>query len=345
MTIRLTIGISDNPRIHPLMDGSVKPENIELDFVVSSPGELFYRNLKYDEFDASEMSISDTLITRESGDGARWDWRALPVFLSKAFLWLNFYVNTASGIEHLGDLKGKRVGVPDYPMTAALWMRATLKELYGIDPKDITWFNGRTKELSHGGLLGLDINPPPDIVLNWLREDETLDVMLDQGDLDAVAGLRPPSPHQKPSFATINRFGGTPLDGNPRIRSLFKDGGREVIAKYFEKTGVIPPNHLIIVQNRLIKEHPWVPLELYKAFQRSKVVAYERAKRRQSVYLLFEGRDLQEQAATFGEDPYPLGIRANRRMLELLFATSLEQGLIKKLPRIEDVFCPTTLDT
>lgn len=344
MTIRLTIGFSNNPRIRPLRDGTVKPQNIALDFVINHPPELFYRNLKYNEFDISEMSISSMLVAKERSDGTKWDWSALPVFLSKALRWLNLYVNTATGIEHPRDLKGKRVGVPDYTMTAALWMRAMLKELYNIESRDIIWFNGRKKELSHGGALGLDQDPPQDIVLNWLNDDQTLDVMLDRGDLDAAYFL-PTYSHEERSFASIDRYGGTPLTDNPNIRKLFEDGGKQVVIDYYRKTGVIPANHLVIVQNKLLQEYPWVALELYKAFQQSKAVAYERARQLQSAYLLFEGKDFQEQISIFGEDPYPLGIQANRKMLEILFRSSLEQGLIRKPVQIEEVFYPSTLDT
>ena len=345
MALQLTVAFTDNPRLRPLRDGTVKPQNLDLNFVTVAAGELFFRNLKYDEFDLSEMSISETLLAKERGDGTRWDWGGLPVFLSKAFVWLNLYVNTASGIEHLGDLKGKRVGVPDYDMTAALWMRTTLKELYGIEAKDITWYNGRTSELSHGGALGLDKDPPPGVTLHWLTSDQTLDVMLDRGELDAAYGFPPPSSEGGGTFASIDRYGGTPLSDNPRIRKLFPDGGREITAEYYRKTGVIPVNHMVIVQNRILREHPWVALELYKAFQRSKEAAYEQARQASSNYLLFGAREFQEQAATFGEDPYPLGIRANRKMLDTLFKSSLEQGLTRRPAQIEEIFCPTILDT
>ena len=150
MALRLTMAFTDNPRVQPLKDGTVKPENIDLEFVTVDAGTLFYRNLKYDEFDASEMSISETLLAIERRDGTRWDWSALPVFLSRGHVWPTLYVNTASGIEHLGDLKGKRIGVPDYDMTAALWFRATLKDLHGIEARDNVWYNGRTREQATG---------------------------------------------------------------------------------------------------------------------------------------------------------------------------------------------------
>src|SRR5271166_3234381 len=128
MALRLTVGFSDNPRVEPLKDGTVKPQNIELGFVMLDPSTLFQRNLFYDEFDVSEMSISETLLARERGDGTKWAWSALPIFLSRGHHWPNLYVNTASSIAGLADMKGKRIGVP----------------------------NGRTKVLSHGGALGLD---------------------------------------------------------------------------------------------------------------------------------------------------------------------------------------------
>jgi 4,5-dihydroxyphthalate decarboxylase len=342
--LKLTVGFSHNPRIEPLIDGTVKPQNIELDFVLSHPGELFYRNLKYDEFDVFEMSISDYLISRERREKDRWRWSALPVFLSKALMWLNLFVNTGAKISQLGDLKGRRVGVPDYPMTAALWMRIVLKELYGVRPTDIFWHVGRLKELSHGGLLGLDRNPPPGVSLSWLTEEQTLDTMLDRGELDAAYGFLPGSAGDR-NFRSIDRYGGTPIEGNPRIKKLFEDGGRGVIVEYFKRTGAVPTNHMVAVQNRLLDEHPWAALELYKAFQRSKEVAYERAGRSEAASLLFAGEDRQKQAAVFGRDPFPQGLRANRKMLEILFRSSSEEGLTRKPATAEEIFYRSTLDT
>ena len=343
MALSLTAAFSANPRAQALKDGSVKPENIDLGFVTLPPGELFYRNLEYDEFDVSEMSISETLLAWERGDGTRWDWSALPVFLSKAFVWLDLYVNSNSGIETLGDLRGKRVGVPDYDMTAALWMRATMKELYGIEASDVSWYNGRLKEMSHGGALGLDQDPPLGVSLNWLSREQTLDTMLDRGELDAAYGF--PRGGGPTNMSGIDRYAGTPIAGNPNIRHLFPDGGKAVTADYYRRTGIIPVNHLVIVQNRVLREHPWVALELFKAFQTSKLAAYEHARRSRAGYLLFEGNDFREQEELFGEDPFPLGIRTNRHMLETLIAGSMDQGLLRRAARIEDIFFHTVLNT
>ena len=345
MALRLTMAFSDNPRVGPLKEGLVKPQNIELECITLEPGTLFLRNLLYDEFDLAEMSISETLVTRERRRDNKWDWSALPVFLSRGHHWPNFYVNTGAGIDGLADVKGKRIGVPDYDMTAALWFRITLKDLYGIEANDNVWFNGRTRELSHGGALGLDEAAPLGVEHHWLSAGQTLDRMLDKGEIDLCTAIRPQPRVTAGDPTVIDRWGGTRIDGNPRIRKLFPDGGKAVVFEYYRKTGFFQPNHHVIVQNRILREHPWVALELYDAFRRSKEMAYERARRRQSTLLYFPGEDEREQRAVIGEDPFPLGLAAMGRNIERAIAGSLEQGLLRRPLTLEDIYFRTTLRT
>jgi len=345
MTLRLTMAFSDNPRVQPLKDGTVKPQNIELGCITLDPSELFQRNLMYDEFDVAEMSISETLLARERTDGSKWDWSALPVFLSRGHHWPYLYVNTASGITSLGDLKGKRIGVPDYDMTAALWFRVTLKDLCGIEAKDNVWFNGRTKELSHGGALGLDKAGPVGVTHHWLNADQTLDVMLDRGEIDACTAIRPRSRVTAGDPTVIDRWGGTQIRGNPHLRKLFDDNGKAVVFEFYRKTGCFQANHHVIVQNRILRDHPWVALELYDAFRRSKEIAYERARRYESTYLYFAGQDQQEQKDVFGDDPYPLGLAAMGKNVERAIRGSLEQGLLTRPLRLDEIYYRTTLKT
>lgn len=343
--LNLTVAVTRNPRFEPLIDGTITSKVLNLQFVVTTPPELFFRNLKYDEFDVFEMSLSEFIITRERNENARWQWSALPVFPAKAFVWLGLYVNSAAEIQSLGDLRGKRVGVPDYVMTAALWFRSFLKELHGIKPGDVSWYVGRTKQFSHGAILRLDKNPPAGVSLNWLSEEQSFDRMLDRGELDAAYGFAPRHDPKLQTFGNIDRYGGTPIAGNPRLRTLFADGGRQVVIEYFRKTGIVPANHTVAVQKRLLSEHPWMALELFKLFREAKLAAYERARRWNSAYLYFDGNDADKQASLFGDDPFPYGLKENRQMLELLFRNSREDGLIQKLPRAEDLFHPSTLDT
>jgi 4,5-dihydroxyphthalate decarboxylase len=345
MALRLTIAFSDNPRLDPLRDGTVKPQGIELDFVTVEPGALFYRNLAYDEFDVSEMSISETLLARERGAGTRWDWSALPVFLSRGHHWPHLYVNTAAGIAGLGDITGKRIGVPDYDMTAALWFRVTLKELYGIEAGDNVWFNGRTKELSHAGALGLDQQGPRGVEHHWLSADQTLDRMLDRGEIDVCTAIRPAARVTAGDKTVIDRWGGTDLRNNPRLRKLLDDNGKSVVFEFYRKTGCFQANHHVIVQNRILREHPWVALELYDAFCRSKKIAYERARRYETIRVYFPGGDVAEQSAVIGDDPYPLGLAAMGATVERAIKGSVEQGLLKKPFTLDDIYFRTTLKT
>jgi len=342
--LNLKVGVTKNPRFEPLIDGSIKPTKFDLEIVVTTPPELFFRNLKNDEFDVFEMSLSEYLITREQAKDNRWQWSALPIFPAKAFVWLGYFVNTASGIAGLGDFRGKRIGLPDYVMTAALWMRVFLRELHNIQPDEISWFIGRIPELSHGGVLGVDTRPPAGVDITWLTAAQSFDIMLDRGEIDAAYGF---APRHDPKLFKLNidRYGGTLLDGNPRLRKLFADGGRAVVEAFFNKTGLVPANHVIVAQRRLLDDNPWLAGELYKIFSESKQAAYERSNFAGPAYLYFESNERKTQAATFGDDPFPFGISKNQKMLEMLFRNSHAEGLTRNLARIEDVFHPALLDT
>jgi 4,5-dihydroxyphthalate decarboxylase len=223
-------------------------------------------------------------------------------------------------------------------------MRIILRELYGIRRDEISWYIGRTRDLSHGGLLGADTAPPAGVALTWLTAAETFDAMLDRGEIDAAYGF---APRHDPKLYSLNidRYGGTPLEGNPRLKKLFADGGRAVIEAFFKKTGVVPANHVIVAQRRLLDQHSDLAAELFRLFSASKQNAYDKEARRGPAYLYFEGTDPGSQAATYGDDPFPFGISRNRPMLEMLFQSSHEEGLTRKPAAIEEVFFKGTLDT
>src|SRR5438552_15936415 len=169
--------------------------------------------------------------------------------------------------------------------------------------------------------------------------------MLDRGEIDACTAIRPQARVTAGDTTVVDRWGGTPIDGNPRLQKLLDDDGKGVVYEFYRKTGCFQANHHVIVQNRILKEHPWVALELYKAFQRSKEVAYERAWRAQSAYLFFPGKDFGEQAAIFGDDPYPIGVRAMGKTVERVIRGSMEQGLLRRPLRLEDIYYRTTFNT
>jgi 4,5-dihydroxyphthalate decarboxylase len=169
--------------------------------------------------------------------------------------------------------------------------------------------------------------------------------MLDRGEIDACTAIRPSSRVTAGDTTVIDRWGGTQITGNPRLRKLLPDDGKAVVFEYYRKTGFFQANHHVIVQNRILRDHPWVALELFDAFRRSKEIAYQRAGRHASAYLYFPSTERQEQAAVLGEDPYPLGLRAMGRNVERAIRGSMEQGLLTKPLRLEDIYYRTTLDT
>jgi 4,5-dihydroxyphthalate decarboxylase len=327
VSLPLRIAFSENPMVRPLKDGRVKPNNIELDFItVDHPGDLFYRNLKFDEFDVSEMGIPWTIRAMEMNDKKKWDWAKLPIFLSRGTGWTNLYVNTASGIRTLQDLNGKKICVPEYNTSMCMWLRVILKDFFGIRPEDNVWYLARTKDRNQGGMLGVADDRPEGVRAFWLTEEQMPDGILERGEIDAAI-IHPGSfgPH------SIDRYSGASLFDNPRIRKLFPDDGRSLIDEFTEKARVYQINHHVIVQNRILKENPWVAMELFRAFQRSKDIALEDTKQRPSI--------------TLQSDDFPLGIKAMRKSFDRYIQAMLDGHLIERRFQVEDVYYPTTLET
>ena len=307
--LKLRGTFSQNPRLAPLLDGTVKPKGIEIDFEMGHPAELHERHLRDDEFDVFEFSISHYMMTKENpSPEGKWDWVALPLFFSKALLCMNTFVNIDSGVGHPRDLKGKRMGVPDFSMTAALWWRAMIRDLYDIHPWDVGWVVGRSRETSHSSLIGsTTFNPRIDI--SWPDRPNVLDEMLQSGEIDAA--------YPAGDEVRINAE-------SPRVRPIFTDGGHRFVADFVQSTGFAPVNHTVIVQRRVIEDNPWVAEALYQAFEASKQESYRRNPKARS---LFPNQDLAQQIDEFGEDPYVSGVSANLPMLQMAVDQSVEEGL------------------
>jgi 4,5-dihydroxyphthalate decarboxylase len=326
--LRLKTTCAPNPRIQPLVDGEVRVEGIEFDWDLKPVPMLFRNNIALDNPELSEMSISETMLTvdrKEQWGKGRWNWWALPVFLARGHFWGGMVVSNASGIQDLSDIKGKNVGVPDYCMTAALWFRITLEDLYGIETKDNAWFNLRPKEESQAIALELDKDPPPGVTIHWEIHDDPI-AMLEHGELDAAIGVRAP-------------------EGNSKVRKLMPDDGEAVIGEFYKKTGAFHANHQFIIQRRLVEDDPEAALRLYNAFLESKQLAYRKAREAQSAYLYFPQNHFEEQARVFGEDPFPMGLKAMRKTLQRAMQGSLEQGLIRKPLNIDEIYHPLTRET
>lgn len=310
--MKLKAAFTKNPRLEPLLDGSISTEEIEFEWEIASLASLQLRHLKENTFDLFEFSLSGYLVTREKPELAHLGWIALPIFLSKALSPFELCVNVRSGIHTWEDLAGKRVAVPDFHMTTVIWLRIMLRHLYGIQPADITWINVRRPTERHSSLMGF--RQPPGVSLLDIEAGTSLNQMLERGEVDVALGTISESPN-------VRRLLGT-------------HQAKQILATFFQQTGATPVNHVAIVQHHLL---PLAPV-LYDLLERAKQESYRRAWQAAEAYLLFPSDDFARQADIFGQDPFPSGVAANRRMLELLWEQLLAEGQIETPLALEDAF-------
>jgi 4,5-dihydroxyphthalate decarboxylase len=331
--LKLTLATASYDRVRPLAEGSVKPDGIELEVKFSAPSETFYKMLKFDEFDVSEMSFSSYLIAKSQGR----EWTAIPVFPFRNLFHLSIYCRPEAGIREPRDLHGKRFGLTEYQVTAALWTRGTLQHDFDVDLSKVRWFVERTPEMSHGGVTGF--SPPPGISIERIPEQETLQSLLDRGELDAI--LPSPYPGMK---SRLNRTDEIALADSGRARRLFASP-RDEARRYVERNGFLHANHTVVIRNEVLDQHPWVAESIYRAFVGAKAAAYARLDYLRRSSLVFSGLYLEEERELLGSDPFPYGIEANRKTLDVLFGYSHEQGFIPRKPSLESLFAADTMDT
>ena len=328
--MKLKMAFHKNPRIVPLVDGTVPLDGHEMDWHVGHAAQLFHWHLHENACDVFEFSISEYLITKDKirrGQRTHLRWLAIPTFLMKAAMWLEFYVHADSGIRTFADLKGKRIGIPDYQMTAGVWMRIVLRELYGIRPQDISWVNGRTAEFTH--MENVTNSLAPGIEVRRLQPGESMNDLLQRGELDGAYG---------DSAAAA-------VEPSDKVRRLPLEMGRQVFRDFYTKTGITPVNHVLLMQERLLEEDPALPTKLYHTFERSKQVAYERARQAAEAYFLFPDLTFADAAAEFGTDPYPPGLATNRRLVQTVIGELLDEGLIRQPLEVDALFAPPVRNT
>jgi 4,5-dihydroxyphthalate decarboxylase len=326
--VRLKIAFSRNLRVEPLIDGTVPIDGVEPEWMSgNSPGELHLHHLTHDDCDVFEFSLSNYLILCGKALPPRQQWIGIPIFLSKTLHLAGLYARADAGITSLSDLRGKRVAVPDYHMTAAIWIRIILRELYGVLPQEIRWFNGRTAGESHGE--GATATLDPSISLTRLEEAGATSAMLQRGELDvSLSGT------------------GFGVNASESVRLLLgESGARQVLAELYASKGVTPANHVLLIQRRLVEDDPALPMRLYAAFEQSKREAYRRARRAAGGYLLFPGDDFARQQEAFGEDPFPCGLGANQAMLTMLLDEEMREGLVPRPLDVDGLFAESTRAT
>jgi len=326
--LQLSIALSSNDRTRPILDGTIKPDGIDLVPTVLHPSEMFWRQLTFAEFDVSEMSMSSLLIDISHGNS---NWVAYPVFTSRQLFHTGIWIRTDRGIEKPEDLKGKKVGVPEYQQTAALWARGVLQHEFGVSPTDIEWWMERTEDRSHGGATGF--KPPEGIRLNRIPPEKSIGSMMLSGELDATL-----------LYIVDNNLvdrSKENLDASTKVRRLFPDPVAEG-ARYFQKTGFFHINHGMVVRKSILEEHPWVALNLFNAFHQAKNAVYQRTQDLMDVYFRLGVFPPDKKKATL--DPFPYGVKTNQSILETIARYSNEQGLTPRVLGLDEVFAPSTLD-
>lgn len=321
----LTIACGDYDRTRPLIDGRVQPEGIDLNYIALSPEEIFWRQFQYEEFDVSEISMSSYIIQRARGIER---FVAIPVFVSRLFRHGNIFVRTDRGIDKPEDLRGKRVGIAEYQMTATVFVRGFLQHDYDVKPSDIHWLTGGQEEPGRQDRVAISL--PPDVRLEPINPGQTLNQMLIDGDIDALIAARAPS-----SFTTHPHL----------VRRLFPNYW-EVEREYYLKTGIYPIMHAIAVKREIYERNPWVAQSLYKAFQEAKQVSMEALSNTGALAtsLPWQIAELERTKQIIGEDIWPYGIEANRTTLQALLDYEFEQRLIPRRLTIEELFASNTLE-
>lgn len=327
--VQLSVCLSDNDRTRPLREGRVKADGLDLVVSTAHPSEMFWRELHFAEFDVSEMSCSSLLMAVAHGDKR---FVAIPVFTSRSFFHTGILVRADRGIEKPEDLKGKKVAVPEYQQTAALWCRGALQHEFGVTPFDIDWYMERTEEMSHASATGFV--PPKDLKFQRIPETENIGTMLLAGKIDASLLY----------LNEVNLVDRSRVDLRNRtdIRPLFKDPVAEGI-RYYRKTGMYPINHCVVFKREVAEKYPWAVLNMFKAFDEAKNLVRDQGKAVAGAYFDL-GLISPEQRKALDSDPFAYGYKANRKVLEAITQFSHEQGLTPRMLKLDEIFHPATLD-
>jgi 4,5-dihydroxyphthalate decarboxylase len=322
--IHLTLASKDYDHLQDLKDGSVKPEGISLTCINMYPTDVFYRFLRYKEWEVSELSLSKYASLVADGNA---DMIGLPVFPMRIFRQSSFFVRRGSTITSPKELTGKRCGIPEWAQTATVYVRGWLAHHAGVPLESIEWVQAGVNEAGRAEKVAIDL--PPGVRIRSLA-DRSLNDLLLAGEIDCIISATPP-----------RGMHGT----NAEIVPLLPDAQAAEEA-YFRETGIFPIMHVIVLRKDIYEQHPWVAMNLLLAFEEAKRRSVERLMSRSPRYAVPWGRAHIERmhALLFGDGEYwPYGVEPNRRTLEAFLTYCHEQGICRRKLAPEDLFAPQTL--
>ena len=318
MRLQLTFAGGNYDFVRPLSDGTIKPDGIDLNYITLQPAEIFWRMLQYQEFHASEMSLSNYTSLVSTGKSP---FIAIPVFPSRVFRHGYFFVNTTKGIKTGADLKGKRGGVPEYSMTAAVYMRGLMQHEFGVKPSDVEWVQGRHDRL--GRAL------PADIKLTQAPAGTELGDLLERGEIDFMMTANNPLSFRRGAKNVARLF--------PNYAEMEKD--------YYKRTKIYPIMHTVVIKREIYDREPWVAQNLYKALCQAKERCYQLLVETGAPKASFAWLQpmIEEEKRIIGEDWYPYGIAQNRPTIDALLQYNFEHGLSDRHVKLEELFAPATM--
>jgi 4,5-dihydroxyphthalate decarboxylase len=324
--LQLTIACSNYDRTRAIADGRVAIDGIEPIWLAPPVEEIFFRMLRHREFDAAELSLSSYVLSLFAENPPL---IAIPVFPSRVFRHSCIFVHRESGIREPKDLVGKRVGVPEYQMTAGVWIRGILSDDYNVPVASVRYFHGGEEEPGRTEKIPLSL--PPAIHLEPIGAGKTLSAMLETGEIDALYTARMPS-----SF--VSKSG--------KVRRLFENY-EEIEKDHYSRTKIFPIMHVIAIRRDVCNKSPWIAQSLFKAFARAKEIAaaelYESGAL--TVMLPWLVRHVEKTRELMGADFWPYGIAPNKHTLETFLRYSCEQGLAKRFLKPEELFAPESLES
>lgn len=307
------------------MEGSVQADGIELVPLSMPVEETFFRMLRHREFDIAELSLSSyvlSLFTPES------PFIAIPIFPSRFFRHSSIYINADAGIGEPRDLIGKRIGCPEYQMTAPVWIRGILSDEYQVPVESVTYHTGGEEEPNRSEKVPLNL--PPSIRLEKIGPGKTLSQMLASGEIDALYTARKPSTY----------------DRNGKVTRLFTDYA-EIEREYYRRTRIFPIMHTVVIRRDLYERHPWVAQSVYKALKESQQLTYADLKETAALKAMLPWlhAHVEDTIDQMGEDFWPYGLEANMQTIDTFLRYSMEQGLAPRRLTPAEIFAKETLES
>ena len=324
--LRLSLGCWNYDRTRGLLEGRIQPDGIDLTYLDMPVEETFFRMLRHQEFDVAEMSLSSYAVSLFKEQK---HFIAIPVFPSRFFRHSCIYVNAGAGIKEPKDLIGRKVGNPEYQMTAPVWIRGILQDEYGVPVDGVTYYTGGEEEPGRSEKLKLEL--PPNIKVQPIGPNETLAAMLRDGGIDALYTARMPSTYRT---------------GGGKVKRLFENY-MEVEQAYYRKTKIFPIMHTVAIRRSLYEQYPWIAMSLYKAFVQSQRETYADlyVTAALKAMLPWLTRHVEDARALMGDDFWPYGFAPNRETLATFLRYHDEQGLSKKRLQPEELFAPETMES